>query len=95
MEKGEKIADIAVKVPYHSSGNVVREKEVAFHIYCPDGSYVAIPQMDEQERRLANLPPELAFTFHQGKYASKRGLHDGNLHVIQLIVSALKEKKVF
>ena len=94
MTQREKITSLTVKVPYHGSGNVIREREVSFDIFKQDGSYSAVPDLDLSERRLANLPPELSFEYKEGRHISKRGNMDGNLHVIQNIVAALKERNL-
>jgi hypothetical protein len=94
MSTQEKIARIEIKIPVHGSGNVISQKEVPFDVYRIDGSYTAIPDLSMDERRIANLPPELNFGFDRGKHFSHRGNRDGNAHVILDIVNALKEKNL-
>lgn len=50
---------VRVEVPYRLAGGVLHNKEVAFEVLWEEGIFKAIPQLDEGERRLANLPPEL------------------------------------
>jgi hypothetical protein len=86
----EKITTLSVNVPYKSTGNVIRQKEVLFEVFQNDGQYGLRPVLSEAERRVANLPESLQFSFVEGKPVSSRGNKDGNFHVIQDAVSLLR-----
>ena len=81
---------VTVEVPYRSAGGVLHNKKVDFEVVREDGLYKAIPQLDENERRLANLPPELCYRLEEGRIESERDNKDGNLHVIKSIVEGLR-----
>jgi hypothetical protein len=82
MANSEKIASVTVSVPIHSSGNVIVQKPVELDVFKDDNVYKAIPLLNTDERRLANLPEELHFEIKDGKARSLRGDRDGNMHVI-------------
>ena len=89
-----KLSTIQIEVPYRGPGNIVVNKPVQFDVLQADGYYRAVPLLNTSERALANLPPELSFQHQNGKAISTRGIKDGNLHVIQDIVNALKAQNV-
>jgi hypothetical protein len=90
----EKLAVVTIHVPYKSAGNVIRQKEVCFEVYQANEGYSIKPVLTEPERRLANLPERLGFHLAKGKAVSDRGARDGNLHVIQDVVTKLKEQRL-
>lgn len=53
-----------------------------------------MPCLNEDERRVANLPQELLFNYENGKPFSHRGLLDGNFHAIEEIVRQLQQQKL-
>jgi hypothetical protein len=89
-----KISSLYVQVPYKSSGNVIVQKKVLFDLYKKGDLYKAIPDLNQDEKRIANLPDELLFVVEEGKPVSSRGAHDGNLHVIQDIFEKLVEENL-
>jgi hypothetical protein len=93
MKNNNKIGDFEVTIPYKSAGNAIQQKPVKFEVFNDDGRYMAHPLLNEDERRVANLPDCLNFTYKNGLTESNRGKHEGNLHVIESLVAALKENK--
>ena len=90
----EKITSIRLQVPYKGAGNAISQHEVDFEVSLVEGHYSIVPQLDESERRIANLPEVLHFTFTNGRPLSSRGDRDGNFHIIQDVVAALQERKL-
>ncbi|MBD0367786.1 MAG: hypothetical protein ICV53_17005 [Flavisolibacter sp.] len=88
----QKLTTLEVQVPYRGAGNIITNKPVSFDILQENSTYKAVPLLDTDERRVANLPPELSFYYTDGKASSTRGIKDGNLHVILDIAEALKAK---
>lgn len=95
MEKNNvvKMASLVVDVPYKGAGNVIRQHPVTFDIYKEEAVFKAVPQLPEDERRKANLPEELVFTYEDGKPQSPRRI-DGNFHVIEDLVAKLQQTSV-
>ena len=89
-----KIASVNIFVPFKGPGNIIRQNSVAFDVYSEDGQYKAIPALNEDERRIANLPHELHFHLQNGKVVSGRGDFDGNFHAIEDIVRELQKQKM-
>ena len=81
-------------VPYKSSGGIISNHAVEFEVTHADGIYTAIPQLNEEQRRIANLPQQLMFKLDHGRANSLRGAKDGNQHVIDAIRAKLKEESV-
>jgi hypothetical protein len=88
-----KITTVTIPIPYKSSGGVIRQQQTSFELYQADGHYTLRPCLSTEELRIANLPEELRFTLQNGKPVSLRGPKDGNFHVIQDAVAALKESR--
>lgn len=86
----QKIATVTIPVPYKGSGGVIRQNEVSFELFRAEGYYSLRPNLPTSELQLANLPEELKFVMENGKPVSLRGKMDGNFHVIQDAVAALK-----
>jgi hypothetical protein len=89
-----KMASIHIFVPYKGPGNTIRQNPVVFDVYSIDGHYKAVPLLSEDERRIANLPEELLFSYENGKPVSLRGSVDGNFHAIEDIVRELQKQKL-
>ena len=89
-----KIASVNIHVPVRGPGNTIRQNPVLFDVFSDDSIYKAVPVLNEDERRVANLPLELLFGFENGKPVSQRGVRDGNFHAIQDIVHELQSKKL-
>lgn len=89
-----KIASISIPVPYKGPGNTIRQNIVLFDVYSMGGHYKAVPDLNEDERRIANLPPELSFNYENGKAISHRGNLDGNFHAIEDIVHELRKQNL-
>jgi len=89
-----RISTVTITIPYHGSGNVIRQQPVQMDVYREGDLFKAIPLLDEAERRIANLPPQLEFEYHEKKLNSMRGNRDGNLHVLRSIVEALEKETV-
>jgi len=85
-----KIANVNISIPYKGPGNIIRQKPVSFDVYSECDYFKAVVLLDEDERRIANLPDELRFIFENGKPVSKRGPVDGNFHAIEDIAKELK-----
>lgn len=86
----EKLIQVNVSVPYKGPGNIIRQKPVDFDLYKVEGHYSLIPQLTNDERRIANLPESLDFNLDNGKPVPLRK-NDGNFHVIEDAVQKLKE----
>jgi hypothetical protein len=89
-----KIASINISIPYKGPGNAIKQGPVLFDVYSEEDHYKAIPVLNQDERRIANLPEELLFAYENGKPVSKRGNTDGNFHAIQDIVRELQRQKL-
>ena len=85
-----KIANVNISVPYKGPGNIIIQKPVSFDVYSECDYYKAVVLLNEDERRIANLPPELCFFFENGRPISQRGSVDGNAHAIEDIVKELQ-----
>ena len=89
-----KIASVNVAVPYKGPGNIIRQNTVLFDVYSLENHYNAMPLLNEDERRIANLPHELLFNCENGKPISHRGSLDGNFRAIEDIVHQLQKQKL-
>ncbi len=89
-----RIAHVNITIPYKGPGNVIRQNPVSFEVYSETDRYKAVPVLDENGRRIANLPEELTFAYENGKPVSLRGERDGNFHAIQDIVRELQNQKL-
>jgi hypothetical protein len=89
-----KIANVKISVPYKGPGNTIRQNPVAFDVYSEKDQYKAVPVLNTDERRIANLPEELLFKCEDGKPISLRGNFDGNYHAIQSIVHELQKQNL-
>jgi hypothetical protein len=87
-----KIASINIFIPYKGPGNIIRQNLVSFDVFLDSDHYKAVPLLNENERRIANLPHELLFAFENGKPVSQRGNFDGNFHAIQDIANELQKQ---
>jgi hypothetical protein len=87
----KRLDDIIINVPFKSAGNVIRQKEVTFEVYCDNEQYSIKPILPDADRRLANLPDALDFQLVDGKPLSSRAI-DANFHVIQDVVVRLREQ---
>ena len=89
-----KIASVNISVPVRGPGNIIRQNPVLFDVFSEDNIYKAVPLLNEDERRVANLPQELLFNYELGRPVSHRGARDGNFHAIQDIVEELQRQKL-
>jgi len=89
-----KIASVNISVPYKGPGNIIRQNAVSFEVYSEEDHFKAVPLLNESERRIANLPNELHFTYENGRPVSRRGNFDGNFHAIEGIVRELQKQKL-
>jgi len=89
-----KIASVNISVPYKGPGNIIKQNPVLFDVYFIDNHYKAVPFLNEDERRIANLPCELIFRYENGRPASQRGNFDGNFHAIEDIVRELQKRQL-
>lgn len=89
-----KIANVNINVPYKAPGNTIIQHPVNFDIYAEDERFRAVPNLPENERRVANLPEELLFVYENGKPVSSRGKSDGNFHAIESIVTELRKQNL-
>ena len=87
-----KIASVNISLPYKGPGNTIKQNPVLFDVYSEEGKYKAIPLLNEDQRRIANLPAELNFHCENGRPVSSRGGFDGNFHAIEDIVRELRKK---
>jgi hypothetical protein len=85
-----KIANVNISIPYKGPGNIIRQKPVSFDVYSECDYYKAVVLLNEDERRIANLPLELCFVFYNGRPISQRGDFDGNAHAIEDIAKELQ-----
>ena len=88
-----KLASLTLDIPYKRAGNVISQHQVLFDIYKDAANFRAVPQLNEDERRMANLPETLVFFFENGKVKSPRKI-DGNFHVIEALVARLHKTSV-
>lgn len=89
-----KIASVDISLSYKGPGNTVRQKPVSFEVYSEEDYFKAVPLLNEDERRIANLPQELRFGCQNGRPFSHRGALDGNFHAIEDIVRELQKRKL-
>jgi len=89
-----KIASINISVPYKGPGNIIRENPVSFEVYSEENYFKAVPLLNEEGRRIANLPQELLFNYENGRPVSLRGNFDGNFHAIEDIARELQKQKL-
>ena len=89
-----KIASVNIPIPVRGPGNTIRQNPVMFDVFSEDRSYKAVPVLNEDERRVANLPNELLFVFEHGRPVSQRGAWEGNFHAIQDIVHELQRQNL-
>jgi hypothetical protein len=94
MEQNLKLMTANLQIPYKGSGNVIQQKPVSIEVFKFEEGFKAIPLLQEHERRIANLPPEMIFTYDQGKATSSRGKADGNQHVLDDIIEAMKKENI-
>lgn len=92
--KRNKLASFHIDVPYRGAGNVIRQHTIPFDVYREEMVYKAVPLLEEDERRKANLPEELVFFYENGKPSSPRKI-DGNFHVIEDIVAKLRQTSLW
>jgi len=85
-----KIANINISIPHKGPGNIISQKPVSFDVYSECDYFKAVTLLDEDQRRIANLPPELRFIFENGKPVSQRGKIDGNFNAIEDIAKELQ-----
>jgi len=90
MESLRKLTTVSVPVPYRGAGNTIREHEVSFDVFEEGETLHLVPLLNVEERRVANLPPELVCHIENGRPISHRGDRDGNIHVIEEVVAALR-----
>ncbi|HEX2533284.1 MAG TPA: hypothetical protein VHK69_06090 [Chitinophagaceae bacterium] len=81
---------VTIPIPYKGAGNIIRNRDVSFHISREGAHYRAVPQLTADELRVANLPPEMRFSCPDGKVVSLWGRSDGNLHVLEALARALE-----
>ena len=89
-----KIASVHISVAYKGPGNIIRQNPVSFEVYSEDDHYKAIPLLNEDQRRIANLPHELHFNCEDGKAVSRKAGFDGNFNAIEDIVRELQKQKL-
>jgi hypothetical protein len=89
-----KIASVHIAVPLRGPGNIIRQNPVSFDVFSEDNHYKAVPLLNEDERRVANLPQELLFNYEKGRPVSQRGAWDGNFHAIQDIFDELQRQNL-
>jgi hypothetical protein len=87
-----KIANVNISIPYKGPGNIIMQKPVSFDVYTECDFYKAVTLLNEDERRIANLPEELCFVLEKGKPISQRGSLDGNFHAIENIAKELQTR---
>lgn len=90
----DKIANVRISISYRGPGNTIRQNPVPFDVYSEADYYRAVPLLNENERRIANLPHELFFNFENGRPVSRRGKFDGNFHAIEAIARELQKQKL-
>ena len=94
-DMSHKITTLTIPIPYKRAGNIISQEQVSFDLFSEEGQYQLVPLLNEEERRIANLPPELRFVINDGRPVSLRGIRDGNFHIIQDAVAlVLKQNMV-
>ena len=83
---------LSIPVAFHGAGNAILNKIVPFQIYREGHCFIAAPLISLEERRLANLPPEMAFECVGGAITSSRGAAEKNMQVLKDILQKVGEK---
>lgn len=91
----EKIANITIDTPIKRAGNVIHQEPIHYDLFRENQSYTLVPCLNEDERRIANLPEELRFVIEDDSPVSLRGKMDGNFHIIQDAFKQLQTRQVF
>ena len=87
-----KTLGVTIPVAFHSAGNVILNKWVGFRVFIDDRSFVAVPLISNDQRRLANLPEKMLFHCHGTTIISSRGVWERNMDVLKDIVHELAFK---
>jgi hypothetical protein len=85
-----KVTSLSIQVPFRGTGNTIRQTPVQFDIYQQGLTFKAIPELDEDQRRIGNIPEELVFSVENGKPFSEKGVREGNQHLIEDIWKRLE-----
>ena len=87
-----KLMGLSIPVAFHTAGNVILNKLVPFQIYRDHHAFIAAPLISNEQRRLANLPGEMAFECVGTTIISNRGVAEKNMDVLQDIIHKVREK---
>lgn len=85
---------LSIPVAFRSGGNVILNKMVPFQIYRDGNSYIAEPLISPEQRRLANLPTEMAFECFGTSISSNRGASERNMDVLKDILKEVNIKGI-
>jgi hypothetical protein len=88
----DKLTNISIPVAFHRPGNVILNKMVLFHIYQEGHTYIAAPMISVEQRRLADLPQEMAFECSGTTIMSSRGEVETKMDVLKDILQELTFK---
>jgi hypothetical protein len=87
-----KLMGLSISVPFRSAGNVILNKMVPFQIYRDGHAFIAAPLISPEQKRLADLPPEMAFECHGTTITSSRGVAEKNMDVLKDILQKVTLK---
>jgi hypothetical protein len=87
-----KLMGLSIPVAFHGAGNVILNKIVPFQIYRDRHAFIAAPLISLEQRRLANLPGEMAFECVGTTIISSRGSAEKNMDVLHDILHKVREK---
>jgi hypothetical protein len=87
-----KLIGISIPVAFRSPGNVIMNKMVDFKVYQDNRSYIAVPLISSDQRRLADLPPEMIFECCGKNIISNRLEGKGNMDLLKDIFQELTVK---
>jgi len=83
---------LSIPVAFHGAGNAILNKLVSFQIYRDHHAFIAVPLISLEQRRLANLPGEMAFECVGTTIISSRGAAEKNMDVLHDILNKVREK---
>jgi hypothetical protein len=83
---------ISIPVAFHRPGNVILNKMVPFQIYQNDYAFVAVPLISIEQRRLADLPPEMVFECFGTTIISNRGAGERKIDILKDILQEITFK---
>jgi hypothetical protein len=87
-----KFMGVSIPVAFRSAGNRILNKMVDFKVYQYNRSFIAVPQISTEQRRMADLPLEMVFECSGRTVISSRGEGERNMDVLKDILEELTIK---